>query len=80
MRFFLHSVCRKIDKQIILADVSLSQLHDASTQKSFTSLKLDEAIQEKFVVGIDCEFVTLNQVTATSIPSSYSGAVVCNRK
>ena len=55
------TVCRTIDKQIILGDVSLSQLHNPSTQRSFTPLNFNEAIQEGFVVGIDCEFVTLNQ-------------------
>jgi hypothetical protein len=69
MRLFLHLVCRTIDKQIILGDVSLSQLHNATAQRSFTPLNLNEVIQEGVVVGIDCEFVTLNQVTAASFPS-----------
>jgi hypothetical protein len=64
---FVHSVCRTIDKQIILGDVSLSQLHNASAQRSFTPLDFNEVIQEGLVVGIDCEFVTLNQVTAACL-------------
>lgn len=66
MRLFLHSVCRTIDQQIILGDVSLSQLHNATEQRNFTTLNFNEAVQEGFVVGIDCEFVTLNQVTIAS--------------
>lgn len=62
----MDSVCRPIDQEIILEDVSLSQLHNATGQRSFTPLNFNEAVQEGFVVGIDCEFVTLNQVTVVS--------------
>ena len=65
-RLFLHLVCRTIDQQIILGDVSLSQLHNATGKRNFTPLNFNEAVQEGFVVGIDCEFVTLNQVTIAS--------------
>ncbi|CAB3984483.1 PAN2-PAN3 deadenylation complex catalytic subunit PAN2 isoform X1, partial [Paramuricea clavata] len=83
------TVCRTIDKQIILGDVSLSQLHNAAAQRSFTPLNLNEVIQEGVVVGIDCEFVTLNQeeseirsdgTRSTVKPSHMSAArVTCVR-
>lgn len=57
-------VCRSIDEQIILGDVSLSQRHNAVGQRNFTPLNFNEAIREGYVIGIDCEFVTLNQVTS----------------
>ena len=53
---------RTIDQQIIFGGDSLAHLNNPTSQKIFTPLSFSEVPTPGYLVGIDCEFVTLNQV------------------